>query len=71
MFTYDDIVRIVEHAPAEMWPGELAWVIGITLTNQRRGSHFDQFPDGTIYLVEFEGGAALDIHENMLEAADD
>jgi hypothetical protein len=50
-----------------MRPGQKAWVIGITTEHERSGSHFDQFAAGTVYLVEFEGGEALDIHESMLE----
>lgn len=68
MFTYSDTVRVNTNAPAEMRPGVRAWVIGITAQQERRGSHFAQFPAGTVYLVEFEGGDALDIHESMLEA---
>lgn len=71
MFTYDDIVCVKADAPAELRPGELAWVVGITADEDRhrRGSHFDQFPVGTVLLVEFEDGDALDIHESMVERA--
>lgn len=68
MFTYNDIVRIKTDAPGQMRPGARAWVIGITAQHERRGSHFVQFPTGTVYLVEFENGDALDIHESMLES---
>ena len=68
MFTYDDIVRVKVVAPPEMHPGERAWVIGVTTEHERRGRHFEQFPAGTVYLVEFEGGEAIDIHENLLVA---
>jgi hypothetical protein len=67
MFTYSDIVLVKTNSPEEMRPGQKAWVIGITTEHERSGSHFDQFPPGTVYLVEFEGGEALDIHESMLE----
>jgi hypothetical protein len=67
MFTFDDIVRIKADAPPEMRPGERAWVIGITPHQERRGSHFDLFPAGTVYLVEIEGGDAFEIHESMIE----
>ena len=71
MFTYDDIVRVKADAPAELRPGERAWVVGIAADEERhrRGSHFDQFPVGTVYLVEFEDGDALDIHQSMVERA--
>jgi len=68
MYTYNDVVRVRADAPPEMHPGERAWVIGVTAEHERRGSHFKQFPAGTVYLVEFEGGDAIDIHENMLAA---
>ena len=53
MFTYDDIVRVKADAPAELRPGQRAWVVGITADADRHrlGSHFDQFPVGTVYLV--------------------
>ena len=68
MFTYGDSVLVKANAPAEMRPGQKASVIGITTEHERSGSHFDQFPAGTIYLVEFEGGEALDIHGGMLQS---
>lgn len=68
MFTYNDILRVAPDAPAEMHPGQKAWVIGITKQEERRGSHFEKFPAGTVYLVEFEDGAAADIHESMLQS---
>ena len=67
MFTYSDSVLVKADAPAEMRPGQKASVIGITTEHERSGSRFDQFPPGIVYLVEFEGGEALDIHEGMLE----
>jgi hypothetical protein len=67
MFTYSDIVLVKTDAPPEMRPGQKAWIIGITTDHQRSGSHFDQFPAGIIYLVEFEGGEASDIHESLLK----
>lgn len=66
MFTYDDIVRVNSNAPREMRPGQRAWVIGITTADERSGDHFDQFPPGTVYLVEFEDGDARDLHETVL-----
>lgn len=67
MFTYGDIVLVRTGSPAEMRPGQKASVVGITTERERDGSHFDQFPVGTVYLVEFESGEAVDIHESMLE----
>ena len=68
MFTYSDTVLVNADAPAEIRPGQKGSVIGITTEHERSGSHFDQFPAGTIYLVEFEGGEALDIHGGMLQS---
>ena len=65
-FTYDDIVRISASAPDAARPGERAWVIGIVEEPRQRGTHLDLFPPGTVYLVEFEGGDAVDIHESYL-----
>ncbi len=69
MFTYDDIIHVRADAPAEVRPGEKAWVIGITIERSPSGRHFEQFPSGTVNLVEFEDGDALDIHESMIETA--
>lgn len=68
MFTHAGTVLVKSGAPAEMRPGQMASVIGITIDGERVGSHFGRFPAGTVYLVEFEDGDALDIHESMLEA---
>jgi hypothetical protein len=68
MFTYDDIVRVRADAPPEMRPGAQAWVIGIATAQERRGSHFKGFPAGTVHLVEFEDGQAIDIHEALFVA---
>lgn len=65
-FDYDDILKVSDEAPAEHRRGATAWVVGVTPPEQRRGAHFDQFPLGTVYLVEFEDGQALDIHESHL-----
>lgn len=70
MFTYGDSVLVKATAPTEMRPGRRASVCGITTGHERSGSHFDQFPAGTVYFVEFEDGEAFDIHEGMLEPLD-
>lgn len=64
-FTYDDIVRVSDKAPLEIRPGERAWVVGVF--DHRLGGYFDQFPPGTIYLIEFEDGSSLEVHESMLD----
>jgi hypothetical protein len=65
-FTYSDLVRTSDDAPQQARPGNKASVIGITTQPERRGSHFEQFPPGTVYLVEFEDGHAMDVHESHL-----
>lgn len=65
-FTWGDDAKIASTAPAELRPGSRVWVVGIT-QEPRRGSHFEQFPPGTVYLVEFGDGVAIDVHESFLE----
>ena len=64
-FTYDDIVKVIESAPPELRPGARAWVVGVFDT--RPGKYFDIFPDGVVYSIEFEDGAAIEVHESNLE----
>jgi hypothetical protein len=71
MFSYGDMVRVATDAPTEMHPGEKASVVGITPNENKLGSHFEQFPRGTVYLIEFGDGEAIDIHESMIEAVTD
>jgi hypothetical protein len=71
-FTYDDIVRINQAAPNSLRPGQRAWVVGVVLPQDRGGRpHYDQFPAGTVYTVEFENGDAIDVHEGFLEFHED
>ncbi|MGH6846356.1 MAG: hypothetical protein ACREC0_02630 [Methylocella sp.] len=46
-------------------PGERAWVIAVLEDR----SHFPlkQFAPGVVYTVEFEGGEAINVHEDDLE----
>lgn len=66
-FNYDDVVRVRSDAHREFRPGERAWVAGVTTEDRRIGSHYEQFPLGTIYTIEFEDGDSLDIHEDSIE----
>lgn len=63
-YSYGDIVRARESAPPELRPGSKAWIVGVEET--RAGHHYDQFPPGTIYTIEFEDGTSTDIHEIQL-----
>ena len=70
-FDYDDTVQVIANASASLRPGRHASVVGIE-EEPRRGSFYsfyEQFPPGTVYLIEFEGGDAVSIHESMLEPA--
>lgn len=65
MFTYNDLVSVVRGSPLELRPGEPASVVAVIV--DRRGSHFDQFPPGVVYSIEFEDGVCIDVHESILE----
>ncbi len=71
-YTYDDIVMVRKDAPLEFRPGDKAWVIAIHEDrpgNKRWG--YPDLPEGVVYLVEFEGGDAIGVHESNLEPVDD
>lgn len=65
-FTYGDTVKITAIASKSLRPSAIAYVVGVT-EEPRQGVHFDQFPPGTVYLVEYADGVAVDIHESLLE----
>lgn len=67
LFTFDDTVRVRKTAPLVARRGALASVIMLFEENERKGAHFDQFPPGVVYSVEFEDGDAEDVHESHLE----
>jgi len=67
MLTYDDTVMVKPDAAERFRPGVKGSVVGITPPEERRGAHFEQFPEGVVYLVEFEDGEALDVHGSWLE----
>jgi hypothetical protein len=67
-FDYNDTVQVVADAPADLRPGSHASVVGIE-EEPRQGSYYERFPPGTVYLIEFEGGDAVSIHESMLQPA--
>jgi hypothetical protein len=69
-FTYDDIVTVRNGAPPNLRPGARAWVIAIFDRRETRpGKHFDAFPEGVVYTVEFEDGSTAEAHEDILEKA--
>jgi hypothetical protein len=67
---YDDTIRIRANAPVGLRRGTLASICGITAPADRHGKHWEQFPPGTIYLVEFEDGEALEVHESWVDPAE-
>jgi hypothetical protein len=62
--TYRDVVRVRSNAPAEYRPGSTGSVIGITRNYKKL--KYKNFPPGTVYLVEFDNGEAIDIPEIFL-----
>jgi hypothetical protein len=64
-FICDDIVIIRDSAPAVERRGEKAWVIAVL--EDRVRFPLKQFPPGVVYAVEFEGGDAIDVHEDDVE----
>lgn len=67
MLTYNDIARVTRTAPETLRPGEKCWVIGVLTPEDRARLPLPNFPPGTVYSVEYEGGQAMDIHEQHLE----
>lgn len=65
-FTWGDLVRISEGAPAKVRPGSAAEVVGLSEESERRGSYLDQFPRGVVYTVEFEDGNSAEVHEQHI-----
>jgi hypothetical protein len=65
-FTYSDVVRVVADADERFRPNARAWVIGV-FPKRPSGSHFDSFPEGAVYAIEFDDGEAIDIPESLLE----
>ena len=63
-FTYDDVVKVLESAPAELRPGCKAWIVGVF--EKPSGKYFSAFPDGVVYTVEFEDGSSTEVHESNL-----
>lgn len=64
-FNYDDIVTATSTAPLSARPGDKAWVVGVFET--RRGEFLKSFPEGVLYVIEFEDGTSIEVAENQLE----
>ena len=65
-FTWGDSVQIAEGAPADLRPGSMAVVVG--LSEERHGSFLERFPHGMVYTVEYEDGSSVELHEDHLVA---
>ncbi len=65
-FDYSDVVRVIADADEKFRPTAIAWVIGV-FPEKPSGKHFESFPYGAVYAVEFEDGEAIDISEALLE----
>ncbi|MCP3865704.1 hypothetical protein [Marisediminitalea sp.] len=64
-FKIDDTVKTKNLPHLKLYCGQIGSVINV-FSKRPEGKHFEQFPVGTIYAVEFENGDAIDIHENDL-----
>ncbi len=67
LFTYNDTVKVVQKAPPQLRPGELASVVGMSSERDRSGEYLAQFPHGVVYTIEFEDGSSVEVHESFLE----
>ena len=63
-FDYDDVVKVVKDAPESLRPDQKAWIVGIFV--DRSGKYFEQFPEGTVYSIEYEDGSSTEVHEAHL-----
>jgi hypothetical protein len=70
-FSWGDAVRIRADAPSYLRPGALASVYDVSEGKSRFGEHFDSFPPGTVYSVEYEDSSAVEVHEDHLESPDE
>jgi len=64
-FTYDDIVKAKSGTATQLRPGERGWIVAVL--EDRRRIPLPQFPPGVVYTMEFEDGAAVNVHEDDLE----
>lgn len=64
-FHIDDTVAVKNVTHLEQYFGQAGSIINIFL-KRPPGKHFEQFPDGIVYAIEFESGEAIDVHESDL-----
>lgn len=65
-YDYDDTVTAKSDAPSELRPGETASVVAILPESERRGDFLKEFPDGTVYIIEFNDGSTANARESDL-----
>lgn len=65
-YTWNDIVTTKATAPKKTRPGERAWVVGIMTQEGRKGDFLKEFPEGTVYTIEFEDGSDAQVKEDDL-----
>ena len=68
-YTYSDVVRVKAEVPPPLRAGAVGSVIAVFETRPT-GSHFAEFPQGVVYSIEYDDGAATDVHEDHLEPAE-
>ena len=67
LFDYDDTVSVKVGQPANLRPGEPASVFAIEWPEDRRGERLQEFPEGIVYGIEFEGGDSIWVEERLLQ----
>ncbi|OBP17060.1 hypothetical protein A5320_21495 [Rheinheimera sp. SA_1] len=65
-FKIDDTVKTKNVTHLQHFHGQIGSVINV-FVDRPAGKHFEQFPEGVVYAVEFENGEAIDIHESDLD----
>jgi hypothetical protein len=64
-YTWNDVVIVREGADKKLRPGQTASIVRVRENAQRIG-YKDEFPEGTVYLIEFPDGTAIEAHEDDL-----
>jgi len=64
-FDYGSTARIAPSAHKELRQGAPVAIVGIT-SERPEGGHFQRFPPGVVYHVEYADGVSADVHESDL-----
>ncbi|MFC4701493.1 hypothetical protein ACFO4O_15110 [Glaciecola siphonariae] len=65
-FNINDTVLVKESVETNAYVGQKGSIINVFETRPS-GKYFEKFPAGVIYMIEFENGDALDVHESELK----